>query len=94
MATNLTKLKRLCQKCTSAKVTITTLSPAQISVSVVWPETEGDDGDHCHGQNTILKEAYRVLEVLEGLGWRHCEFGGRKDFGHGGGTTRFACEKL
>ena len=75
---------------TRANVQVEALSPTKISVSVCWPETADD---HCHGQLTIVSEAWNVLNALERLGWQHAEFAGRKDFGHSGGTTHFACAK-
>lgn len=77
---------------TSAVVEVEALNSTKISVSVRWSETIGDDGDFCYGQNTILREAYKVLAALEHQGWKHSDFGGRKDMGHSGGTTHFACE--
>ena len=77
---------------TSAKVTVEALSDGKISVTGCWPETEGEDGDHCHGQATILREAYKVLSALEAEGWEHTAFGGSKDMGHSGGGCHFACE--
>lgn len=81
-----------CQAMTKADVLITTLGPDMIFVSVVWPETQTEEPDFCHGQNTILKEAYKVLNVLNRHGWEHCEHAGRKDMGHSGGMTYFACK--
>jgi hypothetical protein len=75
---------------TNATVEIEALSENKLSVAVFWPETQGEDGDHCHGQQTIRTEAYNVLAALEEQGWSHCEFGGRRDMGHSGGRTHFA----
>ncbi|HEX5444059.1 MAG TPA: hypothetical protein VFW87_09535 [Pirellulales bacterium] len=92
MTTELKNLQAVCEDATRAEVAIEELSGDKLSVSVHWPETQDDDGDHCHGQATIVGEARKVLAALEEEGWRHCEFGGRKDFGHAGGTTHFAVE--
>lgn len=81
------------ENATSASVLIEELSGDKLAVSVFWPETQGDDGGHCHGQATIVREACKVLAALESEGWEHCDFGGRKDFGHSGGTTTFAVER-
>lgn len=86
----LTHLQSICGDATRADVRLEELSEEKLSVSVYWSETHGDDGDYCHGQGTIVSEAYKVLAALEEQGWQHCEFGGRKDFGHHGGTTHFA----
>lgn len=93
MTTELKNLQAICDDATKAAVALETLSDGKLSVSVHWPETQGDDGDYCHGQNTIVSEAHKVLAALESEGWQHCEFGGRKDFAHGGGTTHFAVER-
>lgn len=90
--TDLLSLQSTCEAATRADVALEPLSGGKLSVSVHWPETQGDDGDHCHGQNTILTEARKVLAALEEEGWRHCELAGRKDFRHSGGTTHFAVE--
>lgn len=88
----LSALQSTCDNVTRADVLLEPLSGGKLSVSVHWPETQGDGGDHCRGQNTIVSEAWKVLAALEEEGWRHCEFGGAKNFGHSGGTTHFAVE--
>lgn len=90
MTATLTRLLDVARSVTSAQVEIESLGGDEIHVAIFWPETQGDDGDHCHGQNTIIGEACRVMKALEGEGFEHCEFGGRKNMGHSGGTTGFA----
>lgn len=78
---------------TEACVALEALSETKLSVSVFWPQTQGEDGDHCHGQGTIVAEARKVLAALEAEGWMHADFGGRRDLGHSGGTAHFAVQQ-
>jgi len=78
---------------TRATVKIDPLDDGRLFVSVYWPQTEGEDGDHCHGQNTILPEAFKVLAALQARGYEHVAYSGGKSFGHSGGTTAFAVAK-
>lgn len=84
------RIMRAASQATSADVQIERLGPNKVCVSVHWPQTQGEGGDHCYGQNTILLEAYAVLDALQNDGLKHTDFGGRKSMGHSGGTTCFA----
>ena len=82
----LANLQEVAQDATNASVTVEELSGGKISVSV------GFNDDSTYSHITIKREAHKVLAGLEAIGWRHCEFGGRKDMGHSGCHCHFACE--
>lgn len=93
MPNDLESLQDVCEEVTKADVVLELLSDDSLSVSVHWPQTQGEDGDYCYGQGTILNEARKVLAALRGEGWEQCEFGGRKNFGHSGGNVHFAVRR-
>lgn len=84
------ELREHAENATRAKVDLEPMPDGDVCVSVYWPETQGDDGDHCRGHSTILLQAFKVLGALQGAGMEQVAYGGRKDCGHSGGAARFA----